>query len=35
MQFVTSGKTYWQPSCKVSIQDTVIITGSLGHPQLP
>jgi len=35
MQFATSEKAYWQPSCKVSIQGTVIITGSLGHPQLP
>src|SRR6218665_1867477 len=31
MQFATSEKAYWQPSCKASIQDTVIITGLLGH----
>src|SRR6218665_579091 len=35
MQYATSEKTYWQPSCKASIQGTVFITGSLGHPQLP
>jgi len=35
MQFATSEMAYWQPSCKVSIQETAIITGSLGHPQLP
>jgi len=35
MQFTTSEKAYWQLSCKVSIQDTVIITGSLRHPQIP
>src|SRR6218665_2229668 len=31
MQFATSEKASLQPSCKISIQDTEIITGSLGH----
>src|SRR6218665_2047781 len=35
MQFATSEKAFWQPSCRVSIQGTVFLTGSLGHSQLP
>ena len=34
IQFARSEMAYCQLSCKFSAQDTVIIIGSLGHPQL-
>ena len=34
IQFARSEMAYCQLSCKVSTQDTVIVIGSLGHPQL-